>query len=306
MGGDEAGPTSLLPAHTGSPACRGLRRAHGGHAAAPDAACAPTASAAARGGSIRDANGLVREPRLNDTAEEVPNGAKGKGGLRFRATVPIWFHVITDEATGAVSDDTITAQMQANNQGFAGSFGGANTGFQFRLAGVDRTDNAEWFNAVPGSKAERDMKKALRIGGAGTLNVYTTSGGGFLGWAYFPSTYKTRPYLDGIVMDYRSMPGGPYGSDFSLGFTLTHEAGHWLGLYHTFQGGCNAKGDYVDDTPFERTPTSGCPEGKDTCAEPGLDPIHNYMDYSFDSCYTQFTPGQSARMQDQYLFFRAT
>ena len=150
------------------------------------------------------------------------------------------------------------------------------------------------------------MKKALRVGGADTLNVYTASGAGFLGWAYFPSTYKTRPYLDGIVMDYRSMPGGPYGSQVSRGFTRTHEAGHWLGLYHTFQGGCNAKGDYVDDTPFERTPTSGWPEGKDTCTEPGLDPIHNYMDYSYDSCYTRFTPGQSARMQDQYLVFRAT
>jgi hypothetical protein len=272
--------------------------------AAHDAACAP-AAATARDGSVRDANGVVREPQLNDTLVEVPDSARGRGGPRFRATVPTWFHVITDGATGVVADDTVTAQMQAQNQGFAGSFGGANTGFRFQFAGVDRTDKPEWFNAVPGSKAERDMKKALRVGGADTLNVYTTSGAGFLGWAYFPSTYKTRPYLDGIVMDYRSMPGGPYGSEFSLGFTLTHETGHWLGLYHTFQGGCNAKGDYVDDTPFERTPTSGCPAGKDTCTEPGLDPIHNYMDYSFDSCYTQFTPGQSARMQDQYLFFRA-
>jgi hypothetical protein len=272
--------------------------------AAHDAACVP-AAATARDGSVRDANGVVREPQLNDTLVEVPDSARGRGGPRFRATVPTWFHVITDGATGVVADDTITAQMQAQNQGFAGSFGGANTGFRFQFAGVDRTDKPEWFNAVPGSKAERDMKKALRVGGADTLNVYTTSGAGFLGWAYFPSTYKTRPYLDGIVMDYRSMPGGPYGSEFSLGFTLTHETGHWLGLYHTFQGGCNAKGDYVDDTPFERTPTSGCPAGKDTCTEPGLDPIHNYMDYSFDSCYTQFTPGQSARMQDQYLFFRA-
>jgi hypothetical protein len=271
---------------------------------AHEPACGP-AAASARAGVLRDANGVVREPQLNDTLEEVPDGAKGKGGPRFRATVPTWFHVITDGTTGAVSDDTIGAQLQAQNKGFAGSFGGANTGFRFQLAGVDRTDNAEWFNAAPGSKAERDMKKALRVGGAGTLNVYTTSGGGFLGWAYFPSTYKTRPYLDGIVMDHRSMPGGPYGSQFSLGFTLTHESGHWLGLYHTFQGGCNAKGDHVDDTPFERTPTSGCPEGKDTCKEPGLDPIHNYMDYSYDSCYTQFTPGQTARMQDQYTFFRA-
>jgi Pregnancy-associated plasma protein-A len=275
--------------------------------AARDAACAPAASgSAARVASTRDARGVVREPELNDAAVEVPDSAKGKGGPGFRATVPSWFHVITDGATGAVSDETIAAQLGAQNAGFAGTYGGANTGFKFRLAGVDRTNNAEWFNARAGSKAERDMKKALRVGGADTLNVYTTSGAGFLGWAYFPSTYKTRPYLDGIVMDYRSMPGGPYGSQFSLGFTRTHEAGHWLGLYHTFQGGCNAKGDYVDDTPFERTPTSGCPEGKDTCTEPGLDPIHNYMDYSYDSCYTQFTPGQSARMQDQYLVFRAT
>ena len=123
------------------------------------------------------------------------------------------------------------------------------------------------------------MKRALRVGGADTLNVYTTSGAGFLGWAYFPSSYQKHPVLDGIVMDFRSMPGGPYGSDFSLGFTLTHEAGHWLGLFHTFQGGCTGKGDRVDDTPYERTPTSGCPEGKDTCAKPGLDPIHNYMEF---------------------------
>ena len=107
------------------------------------------------------------------------------------------------------------------------------------------------------------------------------------------------------MLDYQSLPGGPYGTDYSLGGTLTHEAGHWFGLYHTFDGKCGGKGDYVADTPAERTPTAGCPEGKDTCPKEGFDPIHNYMDYSWDSCYTQFTPGQSSRMQDQYLFFRS-
>ena len=80
--------------------------------------------------------------------------------------------------------------------------------------------------------------------------------------------------------------------------------GHWVNLEHTFYGGCNAKGDHVDDTPPMRVPTNGCPIGKDTCAEPGLDPIHNYMDYSYDTCYNQFTAGQAARMQQQWLHWR--
>ena len=87
---------------------------------------------------------------------------------------------------------------------------------------------------------------------------------------------------------------------------MTHEAGHWLNLAHTFDTGCSNYGDHVDDTPAQKSPTSGCPIGRDSCTkDPGIDPIHNYMDYSFDSCYFEFTPGQAARMQDAWLFFRA-
>ena len=59
------------------------------------------------------------------------------------------------------------------------------------------------------------------------------------------------------------------------------------------------------DTPAQSGPTTGCPEGQDTCPAPGLDPIHNYMDYSYDTCYTMFTAGQTSRMQTMFSAYRA-
>jgi hypothetical protein len=257
-----------------------------------------SAAGAARGKTLR-------EPGGSDVPAEVPARNRDRTGSGFVATIPVSWHVVTDGTNGEVRDSLIGRQMNVLNAGFAGFEGGFATGFAFTLVSVDRTVNADWYNAGPGSPDERAMKAALRQGGANALNVYSTSGEAFLGWATFPSSYAEHAFLDGVVIDYRSMPGGPYGKAFSLGKTLTHEVGHWLGLYHTFQGGCNNFGDYVADTPAQRSPTSGCPEGKDTCSEPGLDPIHNYMDYSHDSCYSEFTAGQAARMQDQYRFFRA-
>jgi hypothetical protein len=269
-------------------------------------AAANCVTASSDSAGLRDASGRLREPVLSQSAVDVPASAQHRGGTGFSETVAVYVHVITNGTDGAVSMGTIAQQMDVTNRGYGGTYGGADTGFTYSLADVDVTENAVWFDAGPGSKAEAEMKIALKEGGPSDLNVYTTSGNAYLGWAYYPSIVGTsQEYLDGVVIDYRSMPGGPYGSAYSLGGTLTHEAGHWLGLAHTFDGGCGARGDLVADTPAERTPTSGCPAGKDTCPSTGLDPIHNYMDYSYDSCYTQFTPGQGSRMQDQFLFYRA-
>jgi Pregnancy-associated plasma protein-A len=259
---------------------------------------APTSTA--RGGRLRE-----KETRGVVSDSNVPASQLKTPPASFSATIHVYFHVITDGAEGDYSMTTIQQQMDVLNMAYAGFYGGANTGFQFDLAGVDYTDNADWY-AQETPEAEVDMKAALKEGGPTDLNVYSTSGGPYLGWAYYPKivVYKQYQVLDGIVIDGRSMPGGPYGDHYSLGHTLTHEAGHYLGLAHTFEQGCIGHGDYVDDTPAEAEPTAGCPEDKDTCPTPGLDPIHNYMDYSYDSCYDQFTDGQTTRMQQQWLHWR--
>jgi hypothetical protein len=253
--------------------------------------------------------GAPREPDLGEVHQDLPASAVNKASKNFRATVPVYFHVITDGATGSLTAAQIATQIAVLNATFAGAEGGARTGFSFTLAGVTRTDNAAWFAANPGGVNENGMKRALHQGGPNALNLYTATAGDYLGWAYLPDivTKPGRAFLDGVVIDWESLLGvsTTYAGRYDQGETATHEVGHWLNLEHTFFGGCNAKGDFVDDTPAQKVPTNGCPEGKDTCRQPGLDPIHNYMDYSYDTCYTQFTPGQSQRMGDAWLLYRA-
>ena len=277
-----------------------------GHAASAD--CYDFNSLSVMGSSASAARGVTaREPSLNQVAEEA--SARPSAAVAFSATVPVYFHVVTpDGVTGNVTNAQIAAQIRVMNAGFSGAEGGVDTGFRFALAAVDRTVNADWFNANPGTKAERDMKNALHTGGTNALNYYSTTAGAFLGWAFFPNVVEHgNAYLDGIVVDWESMfrTSKRYAGQYDLGKTATHEAGHWVNLFHTFQGACNNYGDYVDDTPAQSIATFGCPVGQDSCPEPGLDPIHNYMDYSFDSCYDQFTAGQSARMQAAWLEWRA-
>ena len=239
---------------------------------------------------------------------DLPASAQGVAGANFSATVPVWFHVVTDGTTGNLTRSQILTQIRVLNNTFGGGEGGADSGFTFELAGITRTDNAKWFNSSIGG-AEHDMKRTLRRGDEGTLNIYSTTAGPYLGWAYLPSITdsSSQAYFDGVVIDWESWKGTStrYAGQFDQGETGTHEVGHWLNLEHTFFGKCTERGDFVADTPSEKTATSGCPVGKDTCPAPGDDPIHNYMDYSFDSCYTEFTPGQVQRMQDAWLFYRA-
>jgi len=225
-------------------------------------------------------------------------------------TVPVYFHVInkgSGVANGDVADKMISDQFDVLQDAYS------KTAFKFVNMGTDRTTNATWYTMSPDSSAERNAKTTLRKGGADALNVYIANpGGGLLGWATFPSDYASDSKMDGVVILAGSLPGGD-AEPYALGDTLTHEAGHWFGLYHTFQGGCRAPGDLVKDTPRVAEPNFGCPavQTVDSCPTPDneggpdtirKDLIENFMDYTDDACMDSFTARQSLRMEWQWKY----
>ncbi|WP_203885180.1 zinc metalloprotease [Planotetraspora kaengkrachanensis] len=229
------------------------------------------------------------------------SGERRRVPVTGEINVPLWVHVIKDGALG-LPDAGVRRQVDTLNAAYGGRLGGVDTGVRFVLAGITHTVSKEWFRDPLGNEAA--IKTKLRVGGPETLNLYIAQLGELvLGYATYPYWYQGEPALDGVVIDWRSVPGGPL-RDFDKGFTAVHEIGHWLGLLHTFENGCAAPGDSVDDTPPEAYPTTGCPAGKDTCTEPGQDPVHNFMDYAQDRCMTNFTAGQAARMRQMWDLYR--
>ena len=249
-------------------------------------------------------------------------------------TIPVVFHIIHDgDAIGVnqnISNQFIQEQIKQANQDFrkiAGTTGdgaGVDTRIQFALAtidpfgnavvepGIDRVDISSIAGSGPYSmNTIDDIIKAPTIWNPNLyFNVWTMDiSGGILGYAQFPDapslpgigSQDNPATTDGIVVLYGTVgstdlaSSGP--SQYNAGRTWTHEAGHFFGLRHIWGNGDCSVDDFCSDTPNAASPTNGCPI-KDTCpADPGIDQIENYMDYTDDVCVNTFTACQTGRMR---------
>jgi len=233
--------------------------------------------------------------------------------LQATTVIPIVFHVISSGALvsqGNVADATLASQVSILNSAYRGSGSNARTRFQFVIQQTNRVENSSYYSLSVDSIDEIEMKSSLRVGGAGTLNVYlvgsaTAGSQALLGYSTLPWQYESDPDYDGIVVDNGSLPGGDIAR-YDRGDTLVHEVGHWLGLYHPFDGACSTRNDRVSDTPAMKRAIFGCPaKAPDTCPKArGRDPLRNFMGYEIDRCLTKFSAGQATRMSEVVLEYR--
>ncbi len=249
---------------------------------------------------------FVRESMI--TAGRIKGGDLKEALARTVVTIPIIFHMFTNTennvVVGSVPKAAFQSQIKVMNAAYK------SVGIKFSLYKIKTYSNSVYFRSCDSKVSE--MKTATGTSNEKYLNVWVCDSQ-YLGVATFPWSSSESSKLHGVVLDYLALPpasGYTPLAAYNEGDTLVHEVGHFFGLYHTFQGGCNG-GDEVSDTPAEASPAYGKPcltsPALDTCPTiAGVDPVQNYMDYTDDLCMNQFSPLQKARMRTMLLQYKPT
>ena len=220
---------------------------------------------------------------------------------------PLVVHVLHSARVpgSRVSEDTIRQQVAVLNSAYGGATHGdsPDTMIRFKLKGRIRYTESHTYASACWTKSLA-YRKAYTVADPTVINVFVCPANGYLGWAYLPWQHKEGSVYQAITINGQTMPGGSM-RNLNLGDTLVHEMGHYLGLLHTFssEGSCGRGDDGIADTPYERTPSYSC-NVKDTCSQPGADPIYNFMDQSPDYCMDRFTEGQVVHMQKMVSHYR--
>ncbi len=286
--------------------------------------CTPSAASGAKvadGSSIKSDPGSLnaRQVAANEKAlfQQLARLGYNKSSSPRLANgsvrVPVFVHVIRKrDGSGNTPKAKVERQIKVLNRAFSGrtARSAVNTPFRFRLKDISRTNNTDWYN-WRFRDDDKPAKQALHRGGLRALNIYIADlGDSRLGYAFYPESVQNRKFRDGVVVTKESLPGGAF-APYNRGDTATHEVGHWLNLYHTFQGGCSDPGDYVVDTPRQRAGNNvfECDPALNTCGNNNgtgalRDPVHNFMNYTDDKCLDRFTRGQEDRMELSWLAFR--
>ncbi|MEN9522922.1 MAG: hypothetical protein RL065_1299, partial [Bacteroidota bacterium] len=238
--------------------------------------------------------------------------------------VPVVFHILYDTISNDIPDQRVYSQLKVLNddflamnanlyqtqQNFVSKIGVA--AVQFYVAnkapnGADTLAIIHKHTSVKKFPFNNDVKHNSTNGDDAWntdkyLNIWICiqSNSSILGYSSFPGTGLMNNGNDGTVVNMDNFGlSGNQNAPYDLGRTLTHELGHYLGLYHTFEFGCTDDGDSIKDTPPVLTSHSGCDKGTNTCSNDTpdeIDMVENFMDYSDDNCMTMFSMGQVAVM----------
>jgi len=271
---------------------------------------------------------------LNEIEDLLSKWIANNGHIQERSsyTIPIVFHVLWNTAAENISAEQIQVQLDILNEDFAAKNADLNqvpTAFAALVAAVDIQFCLAQI-APDGSMTDGITRTRTFVDSLAIDDVYSSAGEGQDAWA--PDSYlnvwvanlnnnqvgfgsypgQNEQAADGVVIDY-SVLGINDHPRLNLGRTLTHEVGHYFGLFHPWGDGlfnANCSGDdRISDTPIQDNTYAGqCPDlalaPPESCGS--ADMFMNFMNYTNDECLFMFTKGQKLRMLATLLEIRSS